>query len=246
MNSTVDDTSAGLPIALQRRRRAQTLGVLVAPLLRKQHGARRDAARREPRARAFARASASGARRPTSRCRAARTPATSRTPRDRRCSRSRRAPCAGSGAAACARKNGARRLSAITSSHCSAVTSPNGVRTMTAAEFTSTSRPPNVAATRATSSAARVGRASGRPGTRAPSPPADSISRTVSSRAVGRRVVVHGDAHAARAERHGDRAPDTMSRARDERDASTELHRHPPVIEPASRRYAARARTRPS
>ena len=54
------------------------------------------------------------------------------------------APRAGAAPRPATRKNGARRLSAMTSSHCSAVTSPNGVRTMTAAEFTSTSSPPNV------------------------------------------------------------------------------------------------------
>ena len=91
---------------------------------------------------------------------------------------------------------------------------------MTAAEFTSASSAPCYATTRVDES--RRGVDAGEIGlpNDAPRRRASAISRAVSSAPSARAVVVHGDAHAARAERERDGATDAAARAGDERDAA--------------------------
>ena len=87
-------------------------------------------------------------------------------------------------AAAWAQKNGARRLTANIASHCSTVTSRTGVRTITAAEFTSTSSAPRCSTTAATRAPGASGRVRSDRNASAV-PPASRTSRQVASACSG-------------------------------------------------------------
>jgi hypothetical protein len=114
-------------------------------------------------------------------------------------------------------------LSAMMSSHCFGVTSPNGVRTMTAAEFTSTSSEPNFCRDGGDECVRRFGvrEVSGDRVSLAAGG-SNLFDRFLGTR--GRRVVMHCDAHASTAQRECDRASDAMARSSYQCDSVAKLH----------------------